>query len=430
MDLPEVEQEHFIPFRASDLLDLCLRSKDLAEKDKRRFEKICVLMSRYFHLQFQQKLDTLKDCYAPFNPDSDTLPVTQATGSELKEKQVLLVETLTDVVQSANFKPVSQEDLNRAMLEQSLFNIRLNVDFDDFEQILFYRRGESHRTAQARKWYSWKKFDIEFTNYERVLVYVKFKSEDYFRKRDPKDLFFKPGTTMLKLFRNIPKADLEMLFPNTEVAMRVQDKIMIGVPAAVSGVVVLVTKLGSTVLLLGALFAFWLGWRDEPVFIDQTALVALGIGLASVGAYVWKQFNAFRNRKIKFMKVLADNLYFKNLDNNAGVFHRLIDAAEEAERKEAMLAYFFLVTAEEALSQQELDAKIEQWLRGFGSKQCDFEVDDALAKLQYFGLVEAVSADKVATDQSEAATLLKAVDLDIALASMLESCQQLVVDIA
>lgn len=430
MELPEVEQEHFIPFRAGDLLDLCLRSKDLADKDKRRFEKICVLMSRYFHLQFQKKLDTLKDCYAPFNPDSDTLPVAESTSSELKDKQVQLVETLTDVVQSANFKPVSQEDLNRAMLEQSLFNIRLNVDFNDFEQILFYRRGESRRTAEARKWYSWKKFKIEFTNYERVLVYVKFKNKDYFRNRDTKDLFFKPGTTMLKLFRNIPKADLEMLFPNTEVAMRVQDKIMIGVPAAVSGVVVLVTKLGSTVLLLGALFAFWLGWRDEPVFIDQTALVALGVGLASVGAYVWKQFNTFRNRKIKFMKVLADNLYFKNLDNNAGVFHRLIDAAEEAERKEAMLAYFFLVTAEDALTKQELDEKIEHWLRGFGSTQCDFEVDDALAKLKHFGLVEEVAADNVAAEQSEPALLLNTIDLDAALASMLDACQQAVVEIA
>ncbi len=429
MDLPDVEQEHFIPFRAADLLDLCLRSKDLVDKDKRRFEKICVLMSRYFHLQFQEKLDTLKDCYAPFNPDSDTLPVGEATGSELKDKQLQLVETLTDVVQSANFKPVSQEDLNRAMLEQSLFNIRLNVDFDDFEQILFYRRGESRRTAEARKWYSWKKFNIEFTNYERVLVYVKFKNADYFRKRDPKDLFFKPGTTMLKLFRNIPKADLEMLFPNTEVAMRVQDKIMIGVPAAVSGVVVLVTKLGSTVLLLGALFAFWLGLREEPVLIDQTALVALGIGLASVGAYVWKQFNTFRNRKIKFMKVLADNLYFKNLDNNAGVFHRLIDAAEEAERKEAMLAYFFLVTAEDALSKQELDEKIEHWLRGFGSTQCDFEVEDALAKLKYFGLVDEISSGSASSEGSDSQPRLKAIDLDTALGSMLEACRDRVVDI-
>lgn len=421
MTLPEVEQEHFIPFRTSDLLDLCLKSKDMPETSKHRFEKICVMLGRYYHLHFHHQLNTMKDCYSPFNPDRDTLPVRELSDRQLKEKQVELVDVLTEVVLAANYKAVRQADLDKALEEESLFNIRLKVDFNDFEQILFYRRGESRRTAKARKWYSWKESDIEFTNYDRVLVYVKFKNEDYFRGRDPEELFFKPGTTMIKLFRNIPKADLEMLFPNTEVAMRVQDKIMIGVPAAVSGATVLVTKLGSTLLLLGALFSFWLGFREEPVFIDQTALVALGLGMVSVGAYMWKQFSAFRHRKIKFMKVLADNLYFKNLDNNAGVFHRLIDAAEEAETKEAMLAYFFLVTSKEPLSRQQLDEKIEQWLRSYGSQQCDFEIDDALDKLKVFGLI-----DDIPEPAKDTEPLLHAVDLGTALESIREHCLELV----
>jgi hypothetical protein len=29
------------------------------------------------------------------------------------------------------------------------------------------------------------------------------------------------------------------------------------------------------------------------------------------------------------MKALSDNLYFKNLDNNAGVFYHLVDAAKQ-----------------------------------------------------------------------------------------------------
>tara|TARA_B110001469_G_C9327329_1_gene174897 strand:- start:313 stop:468 length:156 start_codon:yes stop_codon:yes gene_type:complete len=49
------------------------------------------------------------------------------------------------------------------------------------------------------------------------------------------------------------------------------------------------------------------------------------------------------------MKTLTDNLYFKNLDNNTGVFHRLIDAAEE-EGKEVILAYYFLLKANKALT--------------------------------------------------------------------------------
>ena len=31
----------------------------------------------------------------------------------------------------------------------------------------------------------------------------------------------------------------------------------------------------------------------------------------------------------RFLQTLTQNLYFKNLDNNAGVFYRLLDEAEE-----------------------------------------------------------------------------------------------------
>jgi hypothetical protein len=405
-ELETVSREHFIPFRFDDLLQLCLDDQALAEQERRRFERLGTLLGRYFHLEFHRKLKALKDNYVPFNPDIDTLPIREYTPAALKERQQALVHVLGDVVEAANFRVISQADLDHAMAEESLFNIRLDVDFNDFEQVLFYRRGESRKKAQVRKWYSWKYEEIEFTNYERVLVYVKFKEEAYFKDRDPKELFFKPGSTMIKLFRNIPKADLEMLFPNTEVAMKVRDKIMIGVPAAVSGVLVLVTKLGSTLLLVGAFIAFWLGWREEPVAMDQSALVALGVGLGSLAAYLWKQFSAFKNRKIRFMKVLADNLYFKNLDNNAGVFHRLIDAAEEAESKEAMLAYYMLYTNKDGMTADALDRAVEQWLSRYGGRLVDFEIADALRKLHELGLV------------TEEEGLLKALPLDEALENL------------
>jgi hypothetical protein len=49
------------------------------------------------------------------------------------------------------------------------------------------------------------------------------------------------------------------------------------------------------------------------------------------------------NRRVFFifMKTLGDNLYFKNLDNNAGVFFHIIAEAEEEEFKEALLGYLF-----------------------------------------------------------------------------------------
>ena len=87
------------------------------------------------------------------------------------------------------------------------------------------------------------------------------------------------------------------------------------------------------------------------------------------------------------MKTLADNLYFKNLDNNTGVFHRLIDAAEE-ENKEVILAYYFLLKADKAISAQELDSTIEQWFQTHHNTPIAFDVPDAIRKLIELDMVE------------------------------------------
>ena len=191
---------------------------------------------------------------------------------------------------------------------------------------------------------------LEFTTYGKVLVYVKFQDAAHFEVTGKKvdDLPFTPGSTIIKLFQNVPRADLEMLFPNAQVRMRPIDKLLIGVPAAVSGVIVVATKLIAALIPVLLLLGFWVGLRREPVQLNQGQLVALGAALMAFGGYVVRQFTKFKTRKIQFMKALSENLYFRNLDNDAGVFHHLLDAAEEEEVKEAVLAYHFLRTAERA----------------------------------------------------------------------------------
>ncbi len=96
----------------------------------------------------------------------------------------------------------------------------------------------------------------------------------------------------------------------------------------------------------------------------------------------------FRNRKMRFLKTLAESLYFKNLDNNSGVFHRLIDAAEEEECKEMLLGFYFLLKAKQPLDAAALDAAIQDWFARRWDCVLDFDVGDALAKLERYGLAE------------------------------------------
>ena len=353
--------ERFIPFRKTSIVTMC--ADEVAAEERESFQAFAELLASLLHHEFRARLEALKDTYHPFNPDADTRTIVELGPAERQAAQQRLVDELTALAEDANFERISTDDLGRAFVEESLMKVRLEADFDDFEQVVFYRRGVHTRQEEVKHLFGLRRRTIEFTNYAKVLVYVKFKDAAYFeaKGKNVDELPFTPGSTIIKLFQDVPRADLEMLFPNAQVRMRRIDKLLIGVPAVVSGIIVVVTKLIAALIPVLLLLAFWLGVRREPVELNQGQLVALGAGLAAFGGFLVRQFTKFKNRKIQFMKALSENLYFRNLDNDAGVFHHLLDAAEEEEVKEAVLAYHFLRTAGRPLTAAELDRRIEDW---------------------------------------------------------------------
>ena len=380
-------RDRFIPLRKSDVLQACINEGSLTKQDKEPFQELCRLIVSTLHYDYHQTLETLKDNYAPFDPNTDTLPLEKPTQAILEEKQKAFSVAFSEVLNAANFEKLTEQDLQDALQEESLFKVRLEVEFDDFSEVVFYRRGEHQKTETISKFFGLKKEEITFTNYDKVAIYLKFKNADYFLKTQRSVSNFEPGSTIIKLFQNVPKADLEMLFPNSEVRMRTLDKAIIGGSAVIGGSIVLVTKLGASLLLLAGIFGYWLGLSDEQVTIGAQELIALGIGAGVIGGFIFKEWSKFKNRKLKFMKTLADNLYYKNLDNNAGVLHHLVDSAEEEECKEAILAYYFLLINNKPMTSEELDERIERWFAKKFTFEIDFEIDDALAKLTRFGII-------------------------------------------
>jgi hypothetical protein len=380
-----VSGERFIPFRKSSIVTMC--ADEVPEPERDSFLAFTEILASLLHHEFHGRLEALKDAYHPFNPDSDTRAIAELDEGERAAAQHRLAEELAALAEAANYERISMEDLDRAFAEESLLKVRLVADFDDFEEMVFYRRGERTKEEEIEKLFGLRKRTLRFLNYAKVLVYVKFKNAEYFESIGKK-VPFTPGSTIIKLFQDVPRADLEMLFPNARVRMRGIDKLLIGVPAVISGVIVVATKLIAALLPLLLLLGFWLGVRHEPVELNQGQLVAIGAGLAAFGGYLARQFNTFKNRKIQFMKALSENLYFRNLDNDAGVFHHLLDAAEEEEVKEAVLAYHFLRTADGPLTEAELDARIEGWFAETWDAKFDFEVDDGVGKLRRLRLVE------------------------------------------
>jgi hypothetical protein len=285
----------------------------------------------------------------------------------------------------------TRPDLAFAMNRESLFRIHLVVDFDDFENQLIFRRGTRSHRVQRTRW-PFRRDVVDITVYDRVALIVKYKNAAYFQAKRRRVDNFTPGSMIVKLFKNIPKGDLEMLFPNAQVRMKLTDKLLMGGVAVGGGITVMLKAGAGLVAMAGIL---WLmtrsmiasgGRMPELGPVELSGMVGGMTALGAIGAFLFKQWNGYKNRKIKFMKTLGDNLYFKNLDNNAGVFHHIIADAEEEEFKETLLAYMFLVAAGGGLTASALDDAIEDWFDTTFGVGIDFEISDALEKLKRLDL--------------------------------------------
>lgn len=384
------DREAFIPYRRTDIIDICIEDGQLPPSDVQTFRQFCEILSAHYHFQFHKSLEQLKDNFAPFNPDADTKARVEPTLEQQAEMGNRLVAGFEQILERANYALLSQEALQEAFEQTSLIELQTEVDFDEFEQMVCYYRGNVEKTTTIQKFF--QKKEISVNVFERVVLLLKFKNSDYFvsKKAKLEQLNFTPGKMYVYLYKNIPRFDIELLFPNVKISMTWKDRLMLIVPAIGAAVPLLLKALPQLLIIVGVVLFIAVGpsalesinANEDEVRNMMPALVALLSLAMTLGGFAFKQYSSYKNKKILFQKKVTDTLFFKNLDSNGGVFHALIDAAEEEESKEIILVYYHLLTSPEPLTAEELDDKIEQWMdQKFGTK-IDFDIDGPLGNLQ------------------------------------------------
>ena len=138
-------RNRFIPYRKADIVAMCCDGFGLSAGEAEELREFFRILEALIHFEFHGRLETLKNCFAPFNPDADTRPLIEYLSEEIGQLQKELVSEMTAVLNAANFEKITAGDLEQSLAEESLFKIRLEVDFDDFEDVIFFRRGESIR---------------------------------------------------------------------------------------------------------------------------------------------------------------------------------------------------------------------------------------------------------------------------------------------
>ena len=372
--------ERFIPISLEMLVKDLSTSELLTTEQRIEFQHFCTNYIALFHAQSHTQLQYLKQLYQPYNPDRDTLI---SNNDETNAQLAPLKKELYAILENANYERISENDLNEALNKTSPHGVKVSVDFEDFAEVALFYRGSAISTELHRNWkqFSLKKQPVDVLVYRRLFVLLEPKSKqqwlEYFtnvKKMSPKKAAQQANKALkkssasneenviyLKLFKDIPRADLEMQFPNTRVQIRLFDKIKLGVMGGggtAGGVMATLSKFSAAI---------------DPV----SALIAVG-GLLGI---IWRQIAKVFSQRAKYSAALTKNLYFYSLDNNMGAITHLVDSAEAEECKEAILAYFFLLSSGES-SRISLDKRIEDYIQTKYTIPMDFEIDDGLNKLQ------------------------------------------------
>jgi hypothetical protein len=190
---------------------------------------------------------------------------------------------------------------------------------------------------------------------------------------------FRNGGVIIKYFRDIASADLNTLLPNVRVVMSMRQMVP-RLPALVGGVPILL-KLAPVLTVLAVLVGIRPGaaGEDHETFKQSIAVMS---GILALGGFVTHQWLKYQRQALRYQLDITDNLYFRNLNNNAGLFDAVIGAAEDQECKEASCLF---LPARRADVASEVRRPHRAWLRRQFSCDVDFEVDDGIAKLERFG---------------------------------------------
>ncbi|MET0044932.1 MAG: DUF3754 domain-containing protein, partial [Candidatus Thiodiazotropha sp. 6PLUC3] len=272
------------------------------------------------------------------------------------------IERIKKLLSDANYSELNREQIEFALEQSSPYGLDVKIDFDRFEYVSLFYRAKSQQSAAVRDWKTCylKKRTVNFITYQRICLLL------YYRGHQDK------AGIHIKLFKDILKPDLEMLFPDCKIRMKVVDKLKLAVTGGGG-------TAGGLVATIGKLTAAVSPW-------------AIVMAVGGFAALLWRQINKVFMQRTRYMASLAQNLYFNNLDNNMGAVTYIVDQARQEEIKETILAYG-LINLLAINDKSELDTACEQWLTEKFDCVIDFDIDDGIKKLQRFKLIDSDSGE-------------------------------------
>ena len=174
-----------------------------------------------WHHDMHHDLEDLKKGYDSMNPDSfEDINYNQTNLSSFLEK-------LDEVMMDGNWLTITDEEIDEALEGEDILPISLDVRFDEFSSMKLYRLGDSYRETEIKSLFGLKKETKNVRVFSNVLTVLEFKDEKWFmaeRTRKKHYLGQEGQGLHIRLFKDVPHLDMEVIFPNTSPSMRTLEK--------------------------------------------------------------------------------------------------------------------------------------------------------------------------------------------------------------
>ncbi|CAN4117643.1 unnamed protein product [Withania somnifera] len=417
-----LERESVIPVLKSRLI-ITLASLMESESDRDEFFKLCKRVQYTIRAWYNIQFEDLMGLYALFDPVHGALTLDQQNFKDdaIDELEESFLRYLFQVMDKSNFKIASDEELEIANSGQYLLNLPTTVDESKLDtkllsryfarnprdeklpefadKYIIFRRGIG--IDRTTDWFIMEKIDMIIARAWKWLMKKtgvdKFLGKKiYKRNKKPRKKRLPSEIEHDFYVERIRIQNMELTLPN------VLSKITIQEPTFERIIVVYrratkedaekqdreknpsltpmdwVQFVGSAVVGLFAVVTS----LDMP---QADAWVVFAI-LSTVIGYCAKIYFGFQQNMAQYQNLITQSMYDKQLDSGRGTLLHLCDDVIQQEVKEVIISYFILLEQGKT-TLLDLDTRCEELIKERFGVSCNFDVDDAVQKLEKLGIV-------------------------------------------
>ncbi|KAG8643877.1 hypothetical protein MANES_11G075900v8 [Manihot esculenta] len=397
-EIIRLEKEAVIPILKSQLI-LNLTGFIADPSERAEFLKLCkrieYTIRAWYHLQFED----LMHFYSLFDPESGAQKLEQQNLSpqEIDKFEQNFLTCFFQVMDKSNFKIATDEEIDVALSGQYLLNLPITVDDSKLDKELLKRYfAENHHVklpAFADKYIIFRrgigidhttdyfilekvdiliarfwafllrlmrignllsKTTIQEPTFERIIV--------VYRKTSTKTK--KDRGIYVKHFQKIPMADMEIVLPEKKNPGLTPVDWVWFLGSAIIGLVAVMSSLKMPMADLWVTFAV----------------------ISTIIGYFAKIYIMYQQSLATYQKLITQLMYDKQLDSGRGTLLHLCDSVIQQEVKEVIISFFILMKQGKA-TRQDLDKRCEQLIKEVFDESCNFDVDDAVQKLERLGII-------------------------------------------